>query len=1140
MAELADALDSKSSEVFGVRRASDALSKATVFLSAVFLLLCVVMELVVISTKDDKSGDSILQNQTIEQQNLPTEGDTKLPPVAFVAQLVEQLTLNQRVVGSSPTECTRSRNGGIGRRTGLKILRAVRLLRVRFSFSAHIRSSLFFNILISPLFHFMEKNVSKSVIRIKGARTHNLKNISLDIPKGKLIVMTGLSGSGKSSLAIDTLYAEGRRRYVESLSSYARQFLERVPKPDVDEIINISPPIALEQKSISKNSRSTVGTVTEIYDYLKLLFSRVGKMYAYGEEEKVVKKDSATDVLNYVKENSEGTIGYITFPLISTLSAVTPSLKVFVEKGFFQIISESGKEFSTDEQEDDIMKLIRKKEEKLFVVVDKFEFSYDSDFENRIIESTETAFVEGMGYLSLFVGSKKMDFCENYELDGVQYIEPTPQLFSFNSPMGACEKCEGLGVVYGIDKNTVFRKGEETISHRLSKLFEHRMIRRYLSEFESLLAKENIDLNLKFSQLELTEQEKIWMGSSKKVNNGLKFAFEELDKESRKNIFIRTTLSTYKGKAVCDVCNGSRLKKDALQVRVNGKNIADLCSLTIEGALHFFNNIILSEYEKNVSKVLIQEILKRLNYLNDVGLSYLTLNRESKTLSGGESQRINLASSISSLLTGAIYILDEPSIGLHQKDSKKLINVLRKLRDTGNTVIVVEHDREIMEAADEIIDIGPASGINGGEIMFQGSPKAISERSEKSLTGKYLSGERGVTSYKKRKSITENDKIRIEGAYENNLRNIDVEIPLYNLTCVTGVSGSGKSSLVYDVLYSGLRGEEVSVGNSIQAKKIIGKELISGGVYLVDQGAIGRSTRSNPVTYVKAFEGIRNIFAKTPIALKNKLLASLFSFNIPGGRCEECEGEGKIVVEMQFLSDVEMECEACNGKRYRKEILNVYYKGKNIYDVLALTISEAIELFEGEDDVVNKLSILEEVGLGYLQMGQAASTLSGGEAQRLKLASFIANASMKNALFIFDEPTTGLHFEDVGRLLHCFEKLIRHDNTLLVVEHNLDLIKHADWIIDLGPEAGERGGNVVAMGTVSNVKRDVIRLAIQNTGAPMQNASNRSKNPPCPGIMLDESFTENSRLIMDSNKSPNGDSTPIAKLRMIPLVNPIE
>jgi excinuclease ABC subunit A len=919
---------------------------------------------------------------------------------------------------------------------------------------------------------------SANGIFIKGAKTHNLKNIDVFIPRRKLVVITGVSGSGKSSLAFDTLYAEGHRRYVESMSAYIRQFLERLPKPDVDYVSGIAPAIAIEQKTISKNPRSTVGTVTEIYDYLRLLFARIGKTYSPDTGEMVL-KHSPEDVVYQVRLLDEGSKLYICFPMPhhtdekSKERTLKEELQTLKQKGFFRIAhGETLWDLNEPDTEKKLSALSKKEQAKLMVLVDRVALRHDDETMQRISEAAEVAFAESNGYAIVRVlGGREFQFSDKFELNGVEYEEPSPQMFAFNSPAGACPVCQGFGRVTGIDENAVVPNRALSIRDGAIVCWNSDKHSKHLRDLIRIASKYNIPLDVPYSKLTASARKLLWDGVPKDGFIGITGFFKEVEREGQYKMHYRILLAKYRGYSVCPECNGSRLKKAALNVKVAGKTIHDVVQMTIGEANHFFKTMEISRFDRDVASTILTELQKRLGYLMEVGLDYLTLERTATTLSGGESQRINLATSLGSSLMGSIYILDEPSIGLHQRDSARLIEILKKLRDIGNTVIVVEHDREIIQAADVIIDMGLGAGKNGGEIIFQGSPTEILTHST-SLTGKYLRNLNAIALPHKRRKVNLNNAIEVVGALENNLKNIDVKFPLGVLTCVTGVSGSGKSTLVNDILYLGILKQKIGTSEKVGTHRALkGIEKIE-KVELVDQSPIGRTSRSNPATYLKIFDDIRALFAQTQVAKLKGWDAGYFSFNIPGGRCETCTGEGVVTIEMQFLADIQMPCEDCNGRRYKPATLEATYNGKSIADVLEMTIDETLEFFKDQKNITKKMKVLTEVGLGYLQLGQSGSTLSGGEAQRLKLAYHISSNDTQNSLFIFDEPTTGLHFDDIQKLIKCFNRLIENGNTLVVIEHNLDVIKQADWIIDLGPEAGERGGEVVAVGTPEEVAKN--------------------------------------------------------------------
>ncbi|MEO8886628.1 MAG: excinuclease ABC subunit UvrA [Mucilaginibacter sp.] len=939
-----------------------------------------------------------------------------------------------------------------------------------------------------------DKDPQQNII-IKGARVHNLKNIDVAIPKNQLVVITGMSGSGKSSLAFDTLYAEGQRRYVESLSSYARQFLGRMNKPDVDYIKGIAPAIAIEQKVITSNPRSTVGTSTEIYDYLKLLYSRIGKTFS-PISGGVVKKDTVTDVINFIMAMPDEAQVTILAPLHPHNDrSLKEELAVLMQKGFVRIEYQGKIERIEAVLEDEtidnsswFIDLSNKPKnhepsainhDPLRIVIDRVTKNNEDETISRLGDSIQTAFFEGKGdcYVRYADGDaeKEQFFCDRFELDGMRFEEPTPNFFSFNNPYGACKRCEGYGKVIGIDEDLVIPDKSKTIYEGAIAPWRGEKMREWNDELVKNSLKFDFPIHRQYNQLTEKEQRLLWTGN--KYFRGLDEFFKEMEAQTYK-IQYRVMLSRYRGKTTCPDCKGSRLRPDAAYVKINGKSITDVVLMALDKALEFFSTIELNENDAKIGKRLLMEITNRLVFLNDVGLSYLTLNRLSNTLSGGESQRINLATSLGSSLVGSIYVLDEPSIGLHPRDTQRLIGVLKSLRDVGNTVLVVEHEEEIMKAADHIIDIGPAAGTHGGEMIFSGTYEQILT-DDNSLTGRYLSGREEIAIPATRRKW--HDFIEIKGARENNLQHVNAKFPLGVLTVVTGVSGSGKTSLVKRILAPALQktlgnysGEQTGSYDSIEGdyQKIEQVEL-------VDQNPIGRSSRSNPVTYVKAWDEIRNLYAAQPVSKAAGLKPSAFSFNVEGGRCDVCQGEGEVKIEMQFMADIFLTCETCNGQRFKQHILDVTYNEKNVAEVLHLTIDEALEFFAKEPKIIAKIKPLADVGLGYVQLGQSSNTLSGGEAQRIKLASFLVKGNNAHkTLFIFDEPTTGLHFDDIKKLLKSFNALLDHGNTIIVIEHNMDVIKCADWVIDIGPEGGDRGGKVVFEG----LPEDLIKEKDSYTG----------------------------------------------------------
>ena len=904
---------------------------------------------------------------------------------------------------------------------------------------------------------------TKKYILIQGAKLHNLKDISVAIPRNKLVVITGLSGSGKSSLAFDTLYAEGQRRYVESLSSYARQFLGRLDKPKVDSIKGISPAIAIEQKVNSTNPRSTVGTSSEVYDYLKLLYTRIGKTISpiSGKE---VKKDTTTDVISFIKNFPEGEKLLLLAPIsLEEGRTMENKIQALAQQGYSRIKIE-GEVLRIDEIEEKIFS------KNIDLVIDRIITKDEEDFYNRLADAIEIAFFEGKGelYIEELSSNKITEFNNRFEADGLVFMEPNAHLFSFNNPYGACPLCEGYGDVIGIDEDLVIPNTALSIFENAIFPWRGESMSWYRDQLVNNAYKFDFPIHKPWFQLSEEQKQLVWEGN--KYFEGLNSFFSFLESKSYK-IQNRVMLSRYRGKTKCATCKGKRLRPEAGYVKINGTAIQELVELPLDKAAQFFKNLELSEFEEMVAKRLLLEINNRLKVLRDVGLGYLTLNRKSNTLSGGESQRINLATSLGSSLVGSMYILDEPSIGLHPKDTERLIVVLKSLRDLGNTVIVVEHDEDIMKAADEIIDIGPEAGTFGGEVVAQGSYAEILKSD--SLTAKYLNGEMEIEVPKKRR--TSKNKVSITGARQNNLKNIDVTFPLNVFTAVTGVSGSGKSTLVKKILYPALMREIGGYGEKPgQFSEIKGDFGTIKSIEFIDQNPIGRSSRSNPVTYIKAYDDIRNLYASQKLSDIRGYKAKHFSFNVDGGRCETCKGDGEVTIEMQFMADVHLICDTCNGKRFKKEVLEVSFQGKNIDDILTMTVDDAVAFFgeHKQDKIAIKLQPLQDVGLGYVQLGQSSSTLSGGEAQRIKLASFLVKGiSKEKTVFIFDEPTTGLHFHDIKKLLASFYALLDRGHTVIVVEHNIDLIKCADYIIDLGPEGGENGGQVVAEGTPEEVAK---------------------------------------------------------------------
>ena len=915
----------------------------------------------------------------------------------------------------------------------------------------------------------LDVNPKENII-IKGAKLHNLKNIDVVIPRNKLVVITGLSGSGKSSLAFDTLYAEGQRRYVESLSSYARQFLGRLNKPKVDYIKGIAPAIAIEQKVNSTNPRSTVGTTTEIYDYLKLLFARVGKTYSpiSGDE---VKKHTVSDVITYISNVDRGAKLLLLSPIILEEGrTIQNKLQTLQQQGYARI-KVKGEVLRIDEA----LKTEIKSVENLFLVVDRIVFKDDEDFLNRLADAIETAFFEGVGtcIIESLKDKEQKTFNNKFELDDMLFLEPNAHLFSFNNPYGACPKCEGYGDVIGIDDDLVIPNTALSVFENAIFPWRGDTMGWYRDQLVNNSHKFDFPIHKPYFELTAAHKALIWRGNS--YFEGLDSFFSELESKAYK-IQNRVMLSRYRGKTKCNVCKGKRLREEANYVKINNATITDLVDLPLDELSQFFKSLTFNEYDAKIAKRLLTEINTRLEFLSNVGLTYLTLNRRSNTLSGGESQRINLATSLGSSLVGSMYILDEPSIGLHPKDTERLIDVLKSLRDLGNTVIVVEHDEDIMKAADNIIDIGPEAGTLGGEVVAVGDYAGI--LASHTLTAKYLNGDLKIEVPKKRR--TSKYKIEIIGARENNLQNIDVTFPLEMLTVLTGVSGSGKSTLVKKILFPAIQKKLTGFSDKAgQFSELKGNYSNVKHVEFVDQNPIGRSSRSNPVTYIKAYDDIRALFASQKLSKIRNYQAKHFSFNVDGGRCETCKGEGEVTIEMQFMADVHLTCDSCNGKRFKKEVLEVNFEGASIDDILNMTIDNAIAFFttHKQTKIQTKLQPLQDVGLGYVTLGQSSSTLSGGEAQRIKLATFLGKGSKSdNALFIFDEPTTGLHFHDIKKLLKSFQALIAKGHSIIVIEHNIDLIKCADYIIDLGPEGGKYGGQLVAVGTpeeIANNKNSV-------------------------------------------------------------------
>ncbi len=918
-----------------------------------------------------------------------------------------------------------------------------------------------------------DKNINKNWIRITGAKVNNLKNIDVSIPRNHFVVITGLSGSGKSSLAFDTLFAEGQRRYVESLSSYARQFMGRMAKPEVFSIEGIPPAIAIEQKSISKNPRSTVGTSTEIYEYLKLLFSRAGKTYSPISGD-LVKRHSISEVTDFIWNMSEDSTVHIFAPfVIKGERTIAEQFSILMQQGYSRImyndvivpISEA------------ILHSDNYTLDSLYVLVDRLKIKHENEIRTRLSDSIQSAFFEGDGVCFLKTQTENSEhnhqFSNRFELDGMQFEEPSANLFSFNNPFGACPRCEGYGQTIGIDDELVFPNKSLSVYEDAIACWKFDSTREWKEMLITNAAKFDFPIHRAIEHLTPKEYDLLWKGN--KYFKGINAFFEYLEKHNYK-IQNRVFISRFRGKTVCPDCQGTRLRKDSQYVKISDKSITDIVLMPVEDCLQFFTQLTFETVaEQTIAKRIVQEIRNRLQFLMDVGLGYITLNRLTNSLSGGESQRINLATSLGSSLVGSLYILDEPSIGLHSRDTERLIGVLKRLRDIGNTVIVVEHDEDIIKAADYIIDIGPDSGRFGGEVVFAGVRSDIDKND--GYTAKYLTKRLSIPVPNHRRNWC--NSIVIEGARANNLKNIDVKIPLDVFCVVTGVSGSGKTTLIKKILYPALK-RSIGEGSNDKPErfnKLSGDLVHLSSVEMIDQNPIGRSSRSNAATYSKAFDDIRQLFADQPLAKNRGYKPGFFSYNVPGGRCDECEGEGKVYIEMQFMADVEMICEECNGKRYKEETLDVKINERNISQVLEMSIVEAIEFFTNEakqnnqtKKIIEKLTPLEEVGLGYIKLGQSSSTLSGGEAQRLKLASFLVKGSNTSpTLFIFDEPTTGLHTHDIHKLYKAFDMLIEKGHSVLVIEHNPEIIKCADWIIDLGPEGGDKGGELVFEGTPEQI-----------------------------------------------------------------------
>ncbi|MCR5049540.1 MAG: excinuclease ABC subunit UvrA [Paludibacteraceae bacterium] len=887
--------------------------------------------------------------------------------------------------------------------------------------------------------------MNSDCIRIEGANTHNLKHVSVDIPRNKLVVVTGVSGSGKSSLAFDTLYAEGQRRYVESLSAYARQFMGRMQKPEVEKIEGIPPAIAIQQKVSSRNPRSTVGTVTEIYDYMKLLFARVGHTYSpvSGEE---VKRNTIRDVVDYMEAQETNARVYLLSPIILPEGrSLQEQLAIWISQGFSRLMV-NGETVRLDAE---VWKAIEDKQ--AFLMVDRIVVDHEQATANRFADSVQTAFFEGQGECRISVNGKEKIFSERFEADGISFVEPSEHLFDFNSPIGACPECKGFGNVVGIDPDLVVPDKSKSIYEEAIACWHGDKMSEWKDALVYNAAKFDFPIHTPFYALTTEQKQLIWTGNE--YFRGLHTFFQELENKQYSKIQYRVMLARYRGKTICPICHGTRLRREAGYVLINGKNIQQLCAMSIAELKDWFDHLKLNVIEQQTAEMLLQEIESRLQFMQDVGLSYLTLNRMSSTLSGGESQRISLAKSLGSSLVGSLYVLDEPSIGLHPRDTERLIHVLRELRDLGNTIVVVEHDEDIIAAADHIIEIGPAAGRHGGEVVYQGKPQRDMFRYNIPVQRRKWS-----------------NYIQIDGACENNLKDLTVRFPLHVMTVVTGVSGSGKSSLVSKVLYPALKKHY----GGVYAEHTGDFGHLSGSLHLmkdiefVDQNPLSRSSRSNPVTYLKAYDEIRRLYSEQPLAKQLGLTPAHFSFNTPGGRCETCQGEGTITIEMQFMADLTLECEQCHGRRFKQDILDVRYRDKSIYDILCMTVNQAVEFFSEDPNcakIVKRLKPLQDVGIGYVQLGQSSSTLSGGESQRVKLASFLAQEDGQPTIFVFDEPTTGLHHKDVDVLLKALNSLISKGHTVIIIEHNPAVILAADHVIDLGPEGGSDGGRIVFEGT---------------------------------------------------------------------------
>lgn len=893
--------------------------------------------------------------------------------------------------------------------------------------------------------------VESDFIHIEGADTHNLKHISVDIPRNKLVVVTGVSGSGKSSLAFDTLYAEGQRRYVESLSAYARQFMGRMQKPEVEKIEGIPPAIAIQQKVTSRNPRSTVGTITEIYDYLKLLYARVGHTYSpvSGEE---VRRNTIRDVVQYMEAQEEGARLYLLSPIVLPDGrTLQEQLALWQSQGFSRMMIDG------DSVRLDDTTWLKIEGHEAYLLVDRIVVDHEQATSNRFADSVQTAFFEGNGECRVWVNNREKVFSERFEADGIQFIEPSEHLFDFNSPMGACPECKGVGTVMGIDPDLVVPDKSKTIYEGAIACWQSEKMKSWQDELIFNAAKFDFPLHTPFYALSPEQKQLLWSGNE--YFKGLHEFFKELEKEQFSKLQYKVMLARYKGKTTCPVCNGLHLRKEAGYVLVGGKSIQQLCTMPISELDEWFDLLRLNETETKTVEMVLAEIKSRLQFMKDVGLSYLTLNRQSTTLSGGESQRISIAKSLGSSLVGSLYVLDEPSIGLHPRDTERLIHVLKQLRDLGNTIVVVEHDEDIIAAADHIIEIGPDAGRHGGEVVYEGKPRPDQFRYEIPAQRRHWS-----------------NYIEIEGACENNLKNLTVRFPLHVMTVVTGVSGSGKSSLVSKVLYPALKKHygAMFTEHTGDFGHLHGSLHLMKDIEFVDQNPLSRSSRSNPVTYLKAYDEIRRLYAEQPLAKQLGFTPAHFSFNTPGGRCETCQGEGTITIEMQFMADLILECEQCHGKRFKQDVLDVHYRDKSIYDILCMTVNQAIDFFSQDPEcsrIVQKLKPLQDVGIGYIQLGQSSSTLSGGESQRVKLASFLAQENDTSTIFVFDEPTTGLHHRDIEVLLKALNRLISKGHTVIIIEHNPAVILAADHVIDLGPEGGKEGGQIVCSGTPEEISK---------------------------------------------------------------------